>query len=223
MNTIVTKLNQYLLIFIILFSAAFQLNAQNKNTSINKIYLQAGTGASSSDGSFSSIGLYSIIKNKWSLGLSYYGLTMKPANLPSDYRPETGFIFLIPYTKQIKVSMTQLNLTAGRYFILSQHWWVNTEFGFSLVNGEKATFKPSSVNDMTDFSSLLIYVSPSNYSYTLSKNKSIGGVANADLNWAFSSFMGLGCGVFANFNSIQTTAGFQIHLTAGLMRSKKKK
>ena len=31
----------------------------------------------------------------------------------------------------------------------------------------------------------------------------------ADLNWGFASFMGLGCGVFININSIQSPVGFQ--------------
>ena len=44
----------------------------------------------------------------------------------------------------------------------------------------------------------------------------------ADYNWAFSRFFGLGAGVFANFNSIQSPVGFNLKLTMGMMRKKQK-
>ena len=44
----------------------------------------------------------------------------------------------------------------------------------------------------------------------------------ADYNWAFSRFFGLGAGVFANFNSIQSPVGFNLKLTMGMMRKKAK-
>jgi len=43
-----------------------------------------------------------------------------------------------------------------------------------------------------------------------------------DVNWAFSSFMGLGAGVFANVNSIQSPIGFHIKLLVGNMGREKK-
>jgi len=44
----------------------------------------------------------------------------------------------------------------------------------------------------------------------------------ADFNWAFSSFAGLGGGVFANINSIQSPVGFHIKLIVGKMNREKK-
>jgi hypothetical protein len=44
----------------------------------------------------------------------------------------------------------------------------------------------------------------------------------SDVNWAFSSFMGLGAGVFANVNSIQSPIGFHIKLLVGNMGREKK-
>ena len=38
-----------------------------------------------------------------------------------------------------------------------------------------------------------------------------------DVNWAFSSFMGLGAGFFANINSIQSPVGFHVKLIVGNM------
>jgi len=44
----------------------------------------------------------------------------------------------------------------------------------------------------------------------------------ADYNWAFLPFMGLGTGVFANFNSIQSPIGLQVKLMLGIMRRQSK-
>jgi hypothetical protein len=44
----------------------------------------------------------------------------------------------------------------------------------------------------------------------------------SDINWAFSSFMGLAAGVYANLNSIQCPVGFNVKLTVGWMNRKKK-
>ena len=50
-----------------------------------------------------------------------------------------------------------------------------------------------------------------------------GGMVKADFNWALLPFLGLGAGVFANFNSIQTPVGAHIKLIAGWMNRKSKK
>ena len=44
----------------------------------------------------------------------------------------------------------------------------------------------------------------------------------ADINWAFASFMGVGAGVYANLNSIQSPIGFNIKLLVGKMGRERK-
>jgi hypothetical protein len=52
----------------------------------------------------------------------------------------------------------------------------------------------------------------------------MGAMLKTDINWAFASFMGLGAGVFANFNSIQSPVGFQLKFIVGdIGREKKNK
>ena len=126
--------------------------------------------------------------------------------------------------------MNIYSLTAGKYFPAGRKIWFTTEAGISLVNGEKVIYRPSVIrndnfydgyNVITDF--LLLFgisnevSSYSNYSTSIENKKTIGGMLRADFNWAFSSFMGLGAGVFANFNSIQSPVGCQLKLTIGLM------
>ena len=62
----------------------------------------------------------------------------------------------------------------------------------------------------------------SNYSSSKESKGTMGVAMRADLNWGFASFMGLGCGAFANINSIQSPIGFQVKLMVGNMGREKK-
>ena len=207
----------------------YSLQAQNNSsatakTNVKKFYIQAGAGGSSRAGINTEIGLHAIVNNKWSATFSYHDLTMKPKNLPANYQPESGIVFLIPYTNEIKVNMKLFSLTAGKYFPLGRNSWLTTEAGLSFVSGEKASFQPATPVS-TD--PLLIFFltsgTTSNYNTTIEKKNSFGGMLRADFNWAFLSFMGLGAGVFANFNSIQSPVGYQLKLTLGAMGRQKLK
>ena len=218
-----------LIILLLIAIPFYSLKAQDNSsatakTKVNKIYLQTGAGGSSQAGSNSEIGLQAIVNNKWSATFSYHDLTMKPKNLPANYQPESGtFFFIIPYTNEILVNMKLFSLTAGKYFPLGRNSWLTTEAGLSFVNGEKASFQPATP-EPTDPLLLLFGFSgtTSNYTTTIEKKNSFGGMLRADINWAFCSFMGLGAGVFANFNSIQSPVGYQLKLTLGAMGRHKK-
>jgi hypothetical protein len=217
------------LIILLLIAISFNsLHAQDNSsatgkTNIKKIYLQAGAGGSSQAGSYSEIGLQAIVNNKWSATVSYHNLTMKPKNLPGNYQPESGTIFFIPYTNEIYVNMKLFSLTAGKYFSLGRNSWFTTEAGLSFVSGEKASFQPATPVSIDQLLLLLgTSGTTSNYTTTIEKKNSFGGMLRADINWAFCSFMGLGAGVFANFNSIQSPVGFQLKLTLGAMGRHKK-
>ncbi len=203
---------------LILSTASF-----SQQKSLKKIYLLTGAGGSSHDGSNYEIGLQAVVNNKWSATLSCHEFTMKPKNLPANYQPETGTILFFPYTSSIEINMKLYSLTAGRYFQLGRNTWFATEAGISLVQGEKASFQPDAV-ETSYFPFFGLSTTTSNYKTTIEKKTTLGGMLRADINWAFSSFMGLGAGVFANLNSIQTPIGFQTKLTLGLMgRNKKEK
>ncbi len=202
--------------------SAFTVKAQTAETGVKKIYLQAGGGVTTHSGSNNEIGVQAVVNNKWSATFSYQSFSMKPANLPSDYQPETGIVFFFPYTKNITVDMKLFSLTAGKYFPISRNTWFTTEAGLSIVNGQKANFQPAT-QTTTDPALLLILTSitTSNYTTTIENKTTLGGMIRADLNWAFTSFMGLGAGVFANFNSIQSPIGANLKLTLGLMGTHK--
>ena len=206
-------------IFSCIIFLAFITTATGQTKALNKYYLQGGAGWASHDGSTYDISMQGIFKNKWSATLSYQELSMTPKNLPSDYQPETGYIFFIPYSYTVDANMSLISLTAGRYFKMGRNTWATTEAGLSYVSGEKVSFQRSQV---TSFDALIAASTSSNYSSTKEKSSTVGLMMRTDVNWAFSSFMGLGAGVFANINSIQSPIGFNIKLMVGNMGREKK-
>lgn len=212
-----------LLISLFLF-APFTIMAQKKESVIKKIYFQAAGGGNTIEGDHGEIGLQTVFKNKWSATISYHSLVMEPKNLPSDYVAGSGVVFfLFPYVDNAAVEMELFSLTAGRYFQTGKKSWITTEAGVSLVKGQTVSFERRPVTS-TDSWGMLFGVSSTSSNYaTMFENKSaVGAMLRADYNWAFSRFFGLGAGVFANFNSIQSPVGFNLKMTMGLMRQKTK-
>jgi len=144
---------------------------------------------------------------------------MDPKNLPSDYQAGTGYVLFIPFTDKVTSDMNILSLTAGRYFKLGRNIWATTEGGLSYVSGEKVSFQHTEASS----TNLIFFASTSsNYETTSEKTGSVGFAMRADVNWALTSFMGIGCGTFVNINSIQSPIGFQVKLLVGYMGKEKK-
>ena len=206
-------------IFLFIMSLTFMITASGQTKTMNKLYLQAGAGGGTHEAASYDLGMQTIFKNKWSATLSYHEFDMDPKNLPSDYIPETGYILFIPITYSVQANMKIVSLTAGRYFKMGRNTWATTEAGLSYVSGEKVSFQHSEV---TSSFFLIAASNSSNYTSTKEKKSDVGFMMQTDVNWAFSSFMGLGAGVFANINSIQSPIGFHVKLLVGNMGREKK-
>jgi len=212
------KTGVQLIFGILLCALALNLMAQTTKP-LSKVYLQAGAGAGTYNSSDFDLGLKAVLNNKWSMTLSYKGLEMRPKNLPSDYQAETGYVLFIPYAYEATTDMSLVSLTAGKYFRLGKNFWATTEGGLSYVKGEKVSFeRTQSVNTNI----LIAATTTSNYNSIKENRSTVGAMFQADINWAFSSFMGLGAGVYANVNSIQSPVGFNIKLLVGKMGREKK-
>src|SRR5215510_7312571 len=129
----------YLTASIFLSLSLITSEAQTAKT-ITKLYLQGSAGGGSFNSTHSDLGVQAILKNKWSLSLSYQTLDMRPNNIPGDYIPGTsdGFFLFFPYsvTDQVdNVGMKLVSLTGGRYFKLGRNTWATTEAGLSVVRG----------------------------------------------------------------------------------------
>ena len=203
---------------ILLCASALTSTAQNTGP-LSTIYLQTGAGGGTNKSNDFDLGLKTIFDNKWSMTLSYKNLEMRPKNLPSDYQPETGYLFFIPYTYEVTTDMSLVSLTAGKYFKLGKNFWATTEGGLSYVKGEKVNFdRTQSISS----SIIIANTTTSNYNITKENRSTLGAMFQADVNWAFASFMGLGAGVYANVNSIQSPVGFNVKLLIGKMGREKK-
>jgi hypothetical protein len=191
-------------------------NAQSKETTIKKVYGQIGIGAASKNGVIADLGIQAILKKNWTATVSYQSIEMDPKNLPADYEQGYTVIFIIPiYDEYPAVKMNLISFTAGKYFETGRKTWFTTEAGISIGTGDKMSFTPQpAIHD--------IWYATSNYSVTKENTTTLGAVLKADFNWAFLPYVGLGAGVFANFNSVQSPVGFQVKLLFGWMNTKRK-
>ena len=202
-----------LTLLLTLVTASFcQTDGRAKQSGSNKLYFQAGSGFTSSNGGTVNLGVQAVLKNNWVATISYQHIEMNAKNIPADYERELDFIILAPLpTNDMKV----INFTMGKYFATGRKTWFTTEAGLAVVSGQELKFTRQPVE--TGF----LYWS-SNYGVQKENKTTIGGVLKADFNWAFLPFAGLGAGVFANFNSIQSPVGFEIKLLVGKMNTKRK-
>ena len=203
-----------LLVLCLLFIASY---SQQKETTVKKVYIHGGVGASTYNGFVGEFGAQAIFKHNWVATISYQTIEMDAKNLPSNYTPEVSLIgALLPFVSTIPVStLSVINFTGGKCFEASRRIWFTTEAGLSVVSGEKLSFAPQTVvND--------VFFKSSNYSVKKEDVSTVGVVLKADFNWAFCPFLGLGAGVFANFNSIQSPIGYQVKLIGGWMHLKPK-
>jgi hypothetical protein len=190
--------------------------SQHKETAINKVYLFGAAGITSYDGVSGELGIQATFKKHWVGSVSYQTLDMNPKNVPGNYDPGYTLFLILPIGNGYpNTTMTIVNFSAGKIFEASRRIWFTTEAGLSVVSGEKLQFTSTPViND-------LFSVSP-NYSIRKEKVSTAGVLLKADFNWAFCPFLGLGAGVFANLNSIQSPVGFQVKLIGGWMHLKPK-
>ena len=198
----------------LLFTFATVAFGQTKEISVKKIYLQLASGASDKKGAYIEAGIQSVLKNNWVAAFSYHDIQMNPKSFPSDY--ERGFVVVIFFPFYDKFPVTKMNtfsFTGGKFFSTGRKTWVTTEVGFSFINGEKISFNKQTVAWSGLYKS-------SNYSITKEKKTSIGAILKADFNWAILRFLGLGAGVFANFNSLQSPVGFHVKLLVGKLNLK---
>jgi len=189
-----------------------QTGGQAKQSGFRKIYFQAGTGFASSNGVSVNLGVQAVLKNNWVATISYQSIEMDAKNTPADYEPALNFLFPDPMPAN---DMKAFNFTVGKYFETGRKTWFTTEAGLSIVSGQELKFAKQPIE--TGF----LYWS-SNYAVQKENKSTIGGVLKADFNWAFLPFAGLGAGVYANFNSIQSPVGFEIKLLLGKMNTKRK-
>ena len=212
-----------LVIFSILIGFAIGSFCQQKDSELiktsatKKFYLQAGTGISTAGGVSFDFGIQTVLKNNWTVSASYKRVEMKAKNLPGNYERGYAFLIFFPvYDEWPLNKMNTINFTLGKYFETGKKTWFTAEGGLSFVSGQTLTFTSQQVfND-------ILYIS-SNYSYTKENKTGFGVILKSDFNWAIFPFAGLGAGVYADLNSLQSPLGFELKFICGNLRQHKKK
>jgi len=205
-----------LLSLLILSFATFSLLAQSNPGSIKKFYVDFGAGGASNNGAFAQMGATAVLKSNWTISASYYSVDVDPKNLPSDYEQGCTILLIFPIPDPMpSANLNMVNFTAGKLFPMGRKTWFTTEAGISIVSGKSFHFTSQPVE--MDWS----YIS-SNYATEEVSKTSIGAMFRADFNWAFSRFVGLSAGAFANANSIQSPVGFEIKLLVGWLNDKRR-
>jgi hypothetical protein len=201
---------------ILLAIAINSVIAQTGEPSVKKFYLEGGGGPANHNGVFAEVGAHAVLKNNWMASLSYYTFDMDPQNLPSDYQPGYTILFVIPIPNEMpSVNMTMFNIAGGKLFQVGRKTWVTAEAGVSIASGDKMSF----THQQVEYNGL--YQS-SNYATQKESQTTIGGVLKTDFTWAFTPYVGLSVGAFANINSIQSPVGAEFKLIAGWLNTKKK-
>ena len=184
---------------------------QEQAKPLKRMYFQASAGPTTQNGFATELGVQAIFKSNWTVTFAYNNIEVDPKSLPGDYKPGYTLLLIFPLPDEYpSASMSAISLTGGKCFAVGRNKWFIAEAGLSFVNGEQFTFVRQPIVDD------LLYVS-SNYAVTKEKKSSIGGMLKADINWAFSRYVGLGLGTFANFNSIQSPVGYKLKLIIGWM------
>lgn len=196
----------------LLLLLSINLQAQTKKSAITKVYLQSGMGPTTHGGVVGELSVQGVLKNNWTVSLSYHDFSLDPKNLPKDYEPGHALFFFTMYPENHQVTFS---LSGGKLFELGRTTWVTTEAGISFVKGQEFTFQRQSASD-------ILIARTANYADYVTDHSTVGGLLRADFTWAFASFAGLGVGTFASINSIQSPVGIEFKLVLGWMNRKPK-
>ena len=213
------KKNIYSLVLLLFATTTFCQQANNdvKASSTKKIYLQAGAGVATAAGVSYDFGIQAVLKSNWTVSASYKKVEMKAKNLPNDYERGVVYLIFFPiYDEWPLNKMNVFNFTLGKYIETGKKTWFTAEGGLSFVSGQKFTFASQPVETE------LFYVS-SNYSYQKESKAGFGVILKSDFNWAVLPFAGLGAGVYADINSLQSPLGFELKFICGNLRKHKRK
>jgi len=191
-------------------------NAQSRTSKLEKIYGQSGIGPASKSGYSGSFAVQSVWKNNLVATISYQRISSNPKNLPSDYKQGYSIVLFFPLPDPMpEQKLNIISLTAGKFFPSGRKTWFTTEAGLSLVTGDKFTFNRQQIQSENV---VFFAYETSNYNASKEKVSGIGGQLKADFNWAFCSFAGVGAGIYANLNSIQSVVGGEIRINVGWMK-----
>ena len=188
---------------------------QPDQKAIRKIYAQMAVGPTVLGGHLTNFGIQTVLKKNGTLSFSFQDFrepTMEmdvifnwPDWMPGRPYPLGALIYQKTFYR-----VTVYSATAGKCYELGKSVWFTSEAGVSVAKDEQVTIQWGEIGPgvYTPFP-------PERETHITA-----GGLFRADLNWAFSSFAGLGIGAFVWINTLQSHAGMEIKLMGGLLKRK---
>lgn len=206
-------------LFVFVLMVSLELKGQEE-TFIKRAFIEGSIGGTTRKGHSSKYGMQVVFRKDWIGSITRQETIMQLKNLPKDYSPGSGFFIFVPTGDETpRQELTSTDVTAGKMFEVSRSFFGSVQAGIAFTSGNSYTFTRQPV--VTE-NLLLGYSESSNYKTAVEKKDATGGVIKADLVWAFSSFAGVGLGAVANFNSVQSFAGFELKLVLGWMNRRSK-
>lgn len=201
-----------------LFNLTIAAQVSDSSRPVNRFYGQAAAGVAFRKGGVTELGIQGVHKNKWSATLSYHRLNLTPANQPGNYQAGSGTAFFIIPTgeEEARVKVKLFSLTAGKVFKTGYKGWCTIEGGVSRSSGHKVRYQYQSVTYTDPFLVLLGTTgSSSNYKFSYEKKSGTGAMIRTDFNWALNKDIGLGVGMFASINPVQSAGGLSLKILFG--------
>jgi hypothetical protein len=196
------------------------LQAQNKETKINRIYLFGGGGPALFSGASGILGISAVVNKKWIASVGYLYATRK-ASAPSDanftvYRSSWFWgDFSINYHPVAETKFTYISL--GRYYPATRKLSYILDAGIGIANGQDFNYYNRNMTSRTG-EQVIPRVS-SNYIVTQTDKTAIGAIGRAGMDWAFSGGAGMGFDFYYNYcgGGISDNVGFNMRLMIGYM------
>jgi hypothetical protein len=212
--------NILLLAAVILLSIS-SLQAQNMETKINRIYVFGGGGPALFSGGSGNLGISAVVNKKWIASLGYLS-AFRNASAPSDANfRKSEFLFWGTgsyLTDHHPVSDTKFTyLSFGRYYPSSKKISFILDGGIGLAKGQD--FNYYEYNQSLKPGERVIPGASTNYTITETDKTSLGFMARAGMDWAFSGGAGMGIDFFYNLctGGISDNIGLTFRLNLGYM------
>jgi hypothetical protein len=202
------------------------LQAQNKETKINRLYVFGGGGPAFFSGASGTLGITAVVNRKWIASVGYLSAT-RDASAPSDadFRKSEyifwgAISFEVDYHPEAETKFTYLSV--GRYFPVSKRVSFILDGGIGLAKGQDfnyyqsfTTLKPGEV---------LLKGASTNYTVTQTDKSSVGFIGRAGMDWAFSGGAGMGFDFYYNLctGGISDNVGISTRFNLGYMPRKGK-
>lgn len=215
-----------LLLAAILFLSSTSLKAQENESKINRFYVFGGAGGALFEGSATNIGVSAVINRKWIATIGHLNAERR-ASAPSDviFRSSEYLLWIFPVSENHHpIAETQFTyLSFGRYYPSTKRVSYILDAGIGLAKGQDYNYYQWGTTSLKGGEQIIPGAS-NTHIVTTTDRTSLGIIARAGMDWAFSGGAGMGFDVYYNLctGGISDNVGINFRLNIGYMPRKGK-